>query len=316
MTNTTSHIRLSFALHCLLAATAVPATNLTGAEAQPAFRWHARTSPVAMQLLGVASSPDHFVAVGINTNLVIHSSDGASWSLHHLPEGQRLSRLSVANGRFLTMTRQPERTVLESADGAEWKPIQPHDIPTNAVVFCFGYAEGLYLAAGFGPVFWSTDMHHWTAVSGVPRANIYTLAHGDGRWVGARDGGVLTSRDGKSWQAINLADKVSFLGVAYGAGHFVVVGTVGRIFISADGEHWDPVREAPDARQILSGVAFGGGRFVACGSDGAILVSSDGRTWTRNESGTHTLLRKVAFGQGRFVIVGDRGTILQSDPVP
>ena len=132
MINTTRHNRLSFALHCLLAAAAMPATNLTGigAEAGPALRWHLRTSPASMQLFGVASGPDHFVAVGINTNLTIHSTDGASWALNRLPEGQRLTRISFANGRFLTMTQRPERALMESADGTEWKPIQPHDIPT------------------------------------------------------------------------------------------------------------------------------------------------------------------------------------------
>jgi hypothetical protein len=283
------------------------------AEVGPPLRWHARTSPVPM-LHGVASSPDHFVAVGFNTNLLLHSSDGADWALLRLPDRQRPTRIYFANGRFLTMTQPPESTLFESADGAEWKPIQPHDI-TNVIVGCFGYAEGLYLGAGSGHVLWSEDLHHWTGCSGVPRGNIYTLAHADGRWVGARDGGVITSRDGKSWQAVNLADKVSFFGVAYGAGQFVVVGYGGRIFRSADGEHWNSIREASDAQQGLLGVAFGGGWFVACGIDGAILVSSDGRTWTQSESGTHTILRRVAFGQGRFVIVGDQGTILQSDPV-
>lgn len=290
---------------------------LPAAETGPPLRWHARTSPVPMQLFGVASGPKHFAAVGFNTNLMLHSPDGADWTALRLPDRQRPTRISFANGRFLTMTQRPESALLESADGVDWKPIHPHDIATNVIIGCFGYADGLYLAAGFGQVLWSADLHHWTAGSGVPRGNIYTLAHGDGRWVGAMDGGsVIASRDGKSWHAVNLADKVSFFGVAYGAGHYVVVGHGGRIFSSADGEHWDQVHEGTDARQGLFGVAFGGDRFVACGFDGAILVSPDGRTWTQSESGTHTILRRVAFGQGRFVIVGDQGTILQSEPVP
>jgi photosystem II stability/assembly factor-like uncharacterized protein len=287
------------------------------AETGPPLRWHARTSPVPMQFLfGIASSPDHFVAVGFNDNQVLHCSDGANWTAQRLPEGQRPNHISFANGRFLFLTHAPESALFQSANGAEWKPIQPHDIPTNAVVRFFGYGDGLYLGAGFSQVVWSEDLQHWTAGSGVPRGYIHTLTHANGRWVGARDGGVITSRDGKSWHAVNLADKVSFFGVAYGAGHFVVVGYGGRIVSSADGEHWDQVHEGTDARQGLFGVAFGGDRFVACGFDGAILVSSDGRTWTQSESGTHTILRRVAFGQGRFVIVGDQGTILQSDPVP
>lgn len=314
----TPQIHLSFALHCLLAATAVSATSLPGigAESGLALRWHARTSPVRMLLHGVASGPDRFVVVGFDTNLILHSSNGADWTQLRLPDRQRPTRIYFANSRFLTMTQRPESALLESLDGTAWKTIQPHDIPTNAIVGCFGYADGFYLGAGFGLVLQSKDLHHWTAGSGVPRGNIYALAHGADRWIGARDGGVITSRDGKSWQAITLADKVSFFDVAFGGGKFVVVGFGGRIFISADGEHWDSVREAADARQGLFGVAFGGGRFVACGFDGAILVSSDGRTWSRSESGTHTLLRKVAYGQSRFVIVGDQGTILQSDPVP
>ncbi len=280
----------------------------------PLDTWHPHSSPLTHGLSGLAFGSPAFVGAGFNVNEITRSTNGAQWSLATLPEG-RPTRMSFANGHFLTLTQPPQAVLFESADGLVWKNLA-EDLPRGKNFGIFDYANGLYLAAAHSTVYHSTDLQHWTSSTGVPKGNIFSLSHAGGRWIAGMDFGLIaTSDDGKAWRTNSLGAKDSRIWTTAGGGTFVAVSSAGHIWTSADGDQWGSVYQPAGPNHGLHGVAFGNGRFVACGAGGAILTSTDGRTWTSKTSGTKALLRQVEYGLNTFVISGEDG-FLQSDPLP
>ena len=123
-------------------------------------------------------------------------------------------------------------------------------------------------------------------------------------------GTIFISSDGTNWTSKYSGTSDSLSGVTYGNGTFVTVGYTGTILTSPDGTTWTSRSSGTSNR--LYGVTYGNGTFVMVGQSGTIFTSPDGTTWTERTSGTSERLFGVTYGNGTFVVEGENGTILTS----
>jgi hypothetical protein len=225
--------------------------------------------------------------------IVVTSEDGSLWASFDDGESFQRARESL-----------PRAPV-----GLGWGVVVPDGVPT-----AFS-AESLYGLVGGGWADRGADV--------VPRSqgsvDVGGVAHGAGGFVAvgttsqpdatendglSSHGAVWRSPDGRTW--VREPDEATLAGtelldVAAYEGGFVAVGVgddvdgmgVARVFVSADGSDWTPVRgeglvpPGNGVHQLESVVAYGGG-FVATGPgytgsviDPLILVSADGTSISR-----------------------------------
>jgi len=179
------------------------------------------------------------------------------------------------------------------------------------------------------------DLDTWTAVPTTPfgpTGSIPSIFYGNNKYAaGSNTNDIAFSYDGINWTTNNInmgAQGIS--DYAYGDGRWVIVGGIGRISHSVDGETWTsiPVGTANNTSTTLQGyqglrIVYGNGRFVINGREGIMAHSANGTNWTRINAGTvdnststfgtTTTIERVAYGNGRFVAVGWSGRIAYSD---
>ena len=271
---------------------------------------------------GIAWNGTRLVAVGLSLSgfggfdeLIVHSTDGATWTAASGTSGSTFGRLSgyeeVAwgGGRFVAVgasfmasasgLRSMAGLIRHSTDGHTWTAA------TVAAASGGGGGVGTLDNRVLYGVVWNGT--RFVAVGSV--IELDRTATGGYRQV---SGVVLSSPDGATWTTASIVEGSSdFRGVTWGGrGRFVAVGSRngrGVIFHSADGATWTAASGVDDT-SVLNGVTWGGGRFVAVGSQngrGVIFHSADGATWTAASGVDDTsVLDGVTWGGGRFVAVG------------
>ena len=229
---------------------------------------------------GIAWNGTRLVAVGLSLSgfggfdeLIVHSTDGATWTAASGTSGSTFGRLSgyeeVAwgGGRFVAVgasfmasasgLRSIAGLIRHSTDGLTWTAA------TVAAASGGGGGVGTLDNRVLYGVVWNGT--RFVAVGSV--IELDRTATGGYRQV---SGVVLSSPDGATWTTASIVEGSSdFRGVTWGGGgRFVAVGSRngrGVIFHSADGATWTAASGVDDT-SILDGVTWGGGRFVAVGS--------------------------------------------------
>ncbi len=184
--------------------------------------------------------------------------------------------------------------------------------------------NGKYIAVGDdGTVCLSDDGEIWQAsVVGDGNVSFEGAVYGDGKYVvvgtnNSDDGYIYTSSDGLSWVLKAVFPDHDFRDVIYGAGRFIAVGNKDYVFVSSDGDAWNPVgityeEGDPHRYTPLSVACDGEDTYVAVGihystadPPGGIFRSTDGgTTWAVAYSSDNYLFWDVAYAEGLFVAVG------------
>lgn len=213
----------------------------------------------------------------VNGNALIKQVAGASAFPTTNPES-----ILYANGQFVVMGDNATVKIAVSTDGVSWSSL-PTAVPPPALIRALTYGNGLYVAAGSGKIYTSTDLLTWVQRSHPlnTTGNPFTgLAFGGGVFVATvNNGGICTSTDGINWTARTSAAGI-ILAVTYAEaqGMFVTSGSQPRITTSPDGVTWTSRSFSAIDFTGLACIAAGGGAIVAMGTN-KVWRSTDGTTW-------------------------------------
>ena len=258
-------------------------------------------------------------AVDVVETLLLHSTDGKSWTpIRPEESGTRLrgglnSLLQAKDGTFIAAGFEDAVDVvgtllLHSTDGKSWTPIRPEESGTRlhgGLNSLLQAKDGTFIAAGFEDavdvvgtlLLHSTDGKSWTPIR--PEESGTRLHGGLNSLLQAKDGTFI---------AAGFEDAVD------------VVGTL--LLHSTDGRSWTPIRSEESGTRLRGGLnsllQAKDGTFIAAGFEGTVNVfetllllrSTDGRSWTPirpEESGTRLIGRLNSLLQakdGTFIAAG------------
>jgi hypothetical protein len=277
-----------------------------------ATNWTVWKAPGPLRGMCYGSPPGPFVAVGLQ-GLILTSFDMINWAPRASGTTQDLAAVTFANGKFVAVGSG--NTVLTSPDGFTWtSQATGHPNPAFAIS-SIAYGNGLFVAAGMDGLYGesiitSPDALHWIPQKQVP---IQCVTFANGYFVAAGYGPMLTSVDGKNWPQAGFTTVTQGLhALAYGAGRVLAVGDTGATYSSPDGTVWQDEQEG-DPTSTLLDVAYGNDTIVAVGATASfqgqvVLDSLDGVSWeikpALNSAGP---LHGITFGDGRFVAVSQSG---------
>ncbi len=270
--------------------------------------WSFRFTAAGTTLRAVTWSAGRFVAVGGApgvTTLVMHSSDGLSWSRIPLNSFSAGQSVTAGNGVFVAAG---SASVLRSPDGIIWELA----LDVRAPVECVTYANGQFVAVGDdGLVLVSADGAVWQERPPVTARRLLGVTHGAGRFVaaGAR-GVVLASADAKTWAVVSSGTPDRLESIDFSKGTFVAVGENGTILTSTNGTAW--AAQNFGVTRDLDGMDVANGLLVVVGKGGTILTSTNGLTFASQNAGVTNDLHGVHWGGGLWVAVGEPGIVLTS----
>jgi len=257
--------------------------------------WTVQVSGVGHTLRSVAASPSRFVAVGDDDGgeaLVLGSSDGVNWSVHHRAGGlsprTMLSKVIWAGSQFVAVGQEiflsvsptwiPYAVVLTSPDGVAWTQRARGKIelgdwaPSESAMSSVAWSGSLLVAVGIyrsSAAWTSTDAENWTRrdMPGAPafKHNLRDIAWGNGRFVAVGWGGapaVFTSTDGIDWRGDSGSDPLPAMNaVTTGVDRHLAVSNTFRQ-TSFDGMTWTVV----PSTDCGNGVLWDGTRYVSVGA--------------------------------------------------
>ncbi len=241
------------------------------------------------------------------------STDGVNWSPATLLDGTMADVLAlVTDGRQLVALRRPFESgtgrdlpgIMMTTDGT-WRPVAVGR--QAAFPRTLAYANGTWLALGWGAAYASTDGVTWTE-NPFPEFVVNALRWGNGRWVAVGDNDtIVTSVDGISWVHASVPEPRNqrLEHVAYGNNRWVAIGGYPtHVLTSADGLIWTA---APPPADWLGTLGFYDGSFIAGGA--GPFTSADGASWTSR--GTRGSINAFASEGGILMAVAYGPSILR-----
>jgi hypothetical protein len=297
----------------------------------PLDNWHYRTNQILSRVRFVGGI---FIGLGQN-GMLMTSSDGVHWTKRETGTAAELT--GAAFGQILSPSLQSTYmvvgragTILSSIDATNWNLVATaHSCDLNDVVYAplhFRFVVGTTRATTAQPnALISTDGAVWEGVEfpfplGMPSSfgSFYTstLTVAGGAIIAA--GGILFIADvwrsttgGSTWQRLTNSNS-SGQGIAFGGGRTLIVGVLGKPFVSGNGGNsWSSVTNGLFPMDFGgTDVAYGSGTFLVSRSYASLLSTPDCIIWkTNNFFGRAS---GVAYGDGTFVIATQTG-IYQSD---
>lgn len=277
--------------------------------------WTPRTTPMSSGTNAVAFGAGLFVIVG-GAGRVSTSPTGVTWTSRTSTTSNSLLSITYAASLFVAAFAQTANTfsmAQTSPDGITWT-LTPTGFGTSLLQSAT-FGAGVYVIAGFGNGFYSSDGVNWTQTdlkiggSGLNSGNPTTVFFANGVFIcAAGNGQVSSSTDGITWTLRLSTGGNSLSTIAYGAGVYVAAGLSGLLYSSPDGVTWT-ARTSQFTSTTIIKVKFLNSLFVAVGGAAKISTSPDGITWTlRTSNFTSVNINDVAFGAGVFVVVGQVGS--------
>jgi len=258
-----------------------------------------------LELVGVAATPESFVAIGTNsrnvngpTTSIIQSTDGRTWAEVETVEGAWAVRVAAGSRGFAVLLEVDDTTdLLLSSDGRQWDRMAGADIGMGVRIADIAWDGSGWLAAGSAGdravVLRSADGTTWEEetlpasepVEGVIDVSAYQVV--PGRWatlvLGLDRGPSCAEIDdwcdkyqaAWSWTAETGWARLPKVTWILGRGHGVDVhaaGDAGFLYlladdarISADGWEWTAVPATPSSAAFPTDAVVMGDRVVAVG---------------------------------------------------
>ena len=298
--------------------------------------WTQRTVPNG-NYQGLAFGAGLFVAPGNNSNQVITSPDGATWTSRTIGSTSFWSAITFGNSRFVIVSNGGA-TAFTSTDGINWTSQTAISLNSRGIAF----GAGLFVTTSTGSANYMTspDGVTWTSRS-MPggqagSAGSSTIAFGNGVFMvmGSENNNTnyFTSTDGINWTlrtspvTTGAAANVQFINgrfimnTPYSVG--MAANQIGTYFsTSTDGINWTtPVLQTSISNNTFYPVAFGNGGYCSVAAGNQSGSSSDALNWTYSTSvlpSVSTLsYRGLVFANNTFVAIagGANGTVAATSP--
>ena len=253
-----------------------------------------------------------FVATqyGSSSYTAAYSADGANWTSVTLPV-RRLNAVAYGDNKFVVISENYTNTIAYSTDGIVWQTTtKPSSEPLKVIT----YANGKFVAMGYGVAACSTDGIIWQENTSAPSQNWKSVAYGNGRFVAvANTGYAFYSEDGLNWtKSEEITGETSFSSITYGKDLFVVMsnGNSNQAAYSTDGINWNASTLPMTAG--WKSVAYGNGGFVAVGNGGfdfnketissnTAAYSTDGINWNASTLPSSAEWSVVSYQNGKFI---------------
>lgn len=320
-----------------------PAQHVPQPAVVNADGWTARLLGLPLGLNDVTWSGERFIAVG-DDGLILTSQDGIDWAQQLSRTGADLQAITSDGPDNVAVGEGG--TVLLSADhGENWivshseDGIDLHAVVINAWQIVAG-GRVRHTAAAF--MMRSEDRGEtWMAADSVPASGHWStdLVYAGGLFIAATDiprstGGtrVWVSVDGQDWQDIVLLDDLTagLYSVLHDGNQFIVSGSYGTVFTSADGDFWTRSNTPLEKISYLCAVRHGSDLMLGGGItwwywwlgeptfgplDVGLFSDDGGLTWSTFNIDGYFECHGMAWGNGRFVAVGDASQLLQEGAI-
>ncbi|MEI6342238.1 MAG: hypothetical protein WCR07_09795 [Verrucomicrobiota bacterium] len=255
------------------------------------------TNASGQVILGVATLPDRFVAVG-SGGLILQSPAA------YEPV--------VSTNVFTNSAGATLRVLLTNylnTMGIAWynaaKPV------TNTLQGIAANSQRMVAVGSAGVLLASTNAIAWSRSSSPTTAFLSSVEAGPSAWVASGDQGtLLSSPDGLAWTRRTTGTSQWLWRTRWAGDRFVSVGYGGTILTSQDAITWTP--RASGVTNHLHDVVFVDDTWYVVGGQGTVLGSGDAVTWTRLATLTSKSLQAVAHLDGRLLALGADGAILRA----
>ena len=175
-----------------------------------------------------------FVAVAYNSNTVVYSTDGITWTQTTSP----VSAVSVTHGDGKFVAVDTGSTAAYSTDGISWTQTT---LPVSAGWRSVTYGDGKFVAVSTSSkAVYSTDGISWTQTTMPGDDWWYSVTYGDGKFVAPANNSsrAAYSTDGITWTQTAMPTSARWYSVTRGDGKFVAVSTSSKVVYSTDGISW------------------------------------------------------------------------------
>jgi len=255
------------------------------------------TNAAGQVVLGVATMPDQFVAVG-SGGLVLRSP------VAYEP--------IVSTSLFTNAAGATVRVVLTNLVntlGLAWynaaRPV------TNTLQGIAATPQRMVAAGAAGVLLASTNATDWHRLASPTTSFLSSVEAGPSAWVASGDQGtLLSSPDGLSWTRRTSGTSQWLWRTRWAGGRFVAVGYGGTILTSPDAVTW--TTRSSGVTNHLHDVVFVDDTWYAVGGQGTVLGSRDAATWARLATLTSKSLQSVVHLDGRLLALGADGSILRA----
>jgi len=297
----------------------------------PGFSWESALSVPSGNWDSVAYGNGTFVAIDVingNTQSVMTSPNGLTWTLQTTPSGKRFSRVIYGGGLFVAVGYRPNPNefstsqIMTSPDGITWTlQTHPSTIPSN-----IAYGNGIYVVLNeFGSstdVLVSSDGITWVLNSAVLpfTSNFRQIHFYNGYFIYANFSGnqVYYSIDGINWNNTSLSTSGNFRAISWASS-----GPVAGLYVLGSLTSTDKQKSTSIATTFSSVDNIGPNRLsslVYCDISAVfvgiealtnpgvgvqrITTSSSADVWT-GRSGITSRGQAITYGDNKLVIVGN-----------
>ncbi len=278
----------------------------------PGFTTQSVTMPTSRQWTSVASSPQRYVAVALDSNVAAYSVDGSSWSNGTLPNTALWTKVKYVGGVFMAFATGGQAA--KSTDGVTWSPMTMSSTAEWRDV-TYGNNKWVAVAAGGTKAAYSADGSTWIAATLPEGADWNAIEYGKGKFVttalsdsSITGAATAYSTDGITWTTGTLT--MGSYSLAYGNNLFVALsgGYAGatEVATSFDGITWtETALASADWRDIK----YAQGLFVAVATGSNLVATSvDGKVWDYEDIGSSGPWCSIAFSTitkpGKFFVLG------------
>lgn len=283
-------------------------------ESSNLANWSENTSLLSWWSMARASSPTRKRNLTYaNQDLFMFGAGGVIWGRRHGEDWSLRSRAvtlhhlkSVAVGAGVWIAVGDSGTIVRSTDGKSWSRVE---VGCGADLSKVLFAQGKFRVLGdSGVVLSSQDGSSWIRSS--VGATVKLL---DAIWVDsikiliADSNRVFSSTDGDVWSnALLTAGNRIRLGAKSPKG-FLLVGTRGLSFFSAEGKSWTP--NGDDALfRTPEAISWNGNEFILA-SQGKLYASEDGSTWRSMNESFDARVNQLTMSGGDLLVLLEDGRI-------
>ena len=299
----------------------------------PGFTWESALSVPSGNWESVAYGNGTFVAIDIttgNTQSVMTSPDGLTWTLQTTPSGKRFSTVIYGGGLFVAVGSQnvvSTDQIMTSPDGITWT-VQTHP---GCVPGSIAYGNGIYVVinqiTGSDDSLVSSDGITWVLNSGVVPSdgNFRQIYFYNGYFiVGSNSSSlsyILYSTDGINWNTTSTSVTGSWRGISWASsGPVSGLYVLGSISLTNAGAKQKSLSITTSFTTVtnpglnrlvcitycdISGVFVGIDSLNTPVSGGErIATSSSADEWT-GRSGITSRGQGITYGDNKLVIVGN-----------
>lgn len=153
----------------------------------------------------------------------------------------------------------------------------------------------------------------WNEGAALGLADLHGVTFGTSFLVVGSGGTMFSSADGIAWTALNSGIPADLNAAVYGNGNTSYLAAgAGGVILLSTDEMKTWTQPLTSTSNDLYALAYNGSLYLAVGANGTLITSYDGMSWTTRYSGTSSHLYGVTYGNGLYVAVGAGGTLQTS----